>query len=137
MSDLNFFNYSPVSKLFVVSGITIPNQNITFNFQNLFSLEENTFQFSGKLNITSRSPDSIPSKISVYEINIWSTPNSTIEFSPNPILPINTNNVGDWSINTISLVVNHLLSTTNLVINCNGSSNNSVVWGLKLDGLSI
>jgi hypothetical protein len=137
VSGLNSFNYTPVSKLFISSGSTIPNQNITFVFQNLFSLEENTVQFSGKLNITSRSPDSNPPQINIYDINIWSTPNSTIEISPNPIVPINTNNIGNWGINNISLQMIYITSTTNLVINCNGSPSNNVIWALKIDGLSI
>ena len=133
-SGLNSFNYTPISKLFISSGLTSPNTNITFVFQNLFSLEENTVQFSGKLNITSRSTDD---KIIIYDISIWSTSSSTIEFSPNPIVPINTNNIGDWGINNFSLQVINTPNKTNLIINCNGSPNYTVIWGLKIDGLSI
>ena len=137
LSGLNSFNYTPISKLFISSGSTIPNENITFIFQNLFSLDERTVQFSGKLNITSRSPDSNPPQINIYDINIWSTPNSTIEFSPNPIVPINIYNRGNWNIHNLSLQVIQTISTTNLIVRCNGSPNCNVIWGLKIEGLSI
>lgn len=132
VSGSNSFNYIPISKLFVSSGLTKPNENITFIFENIFSLIENTQQFSGKLNITSRS---IGSLINIYDINLWSTPDSTIEF--NQITPININNTGNWSINSIILETIYTTSTSNLIINCNGSPDYNVIWGLKLDGLSI
>lgn len=130
-SGLNIFTFVPTSKLYVLSGATKPTENITFVFQNVFSFNENTTQFSGKLNITSRAMDG--NFICIYDINIWSTPNGTIEY--NTITPINTNLLGDWSLS------NFILTDTgdyyNISINCNGSPNYNLIWGLKLDGLSI
>jgi hypothetical protein len=133
-SGLNLFTYTPISKLYVLSGSTKPNEQITFNFTNLFSLQENTLQFSGKLNIITRSPDSPTSFFSIYDINIWTTPDSLIEFSN--INPINSN-IGDWKINSLVLMYDPLISTTNLIITCSGSLTYNVIWGVRLEGLSI
>ena len=133
-SGLNLFTYTPISKLYVLSGSTKPNEQIAFNFTNLFSLQENTLQFSGKLNIITRSPDSPTSFFSIYDINIWTTPDSLIEFSN--INPINSN-IGDWKINSLVLMYDPLISTTNLIITCSGSLTYNVIWGVRLEGLSI
>lgn len=135
-SGLNLFKFVPISKVYVLSGATKPNENITFVFQSIFSLtNELTTQFSGKLNITSRAMDG--NFINVYDINIWSTPNNTVEY--NTKNPINTNFIGDWSIN--NFVLTSILSSTgdyyNISINCNGSPNYNLIWGVKLDGLAI
>jgi len=135
-SGLNLFKFVPISKVYVLSGATKPNENITFVFQSIFSLtNELTTQFSGKLNITSRAMDG--NFINVYDINIWSTPNGTVEY--NTKNPINTNFIGDWSIN--NFVLTSILSDTgdyyNITINCNGSTNYNLIWGVKLDGLAI
>ena len=67
--------------------------------------------------------------INIYDITIWSTSNSTIEYTS--INPININNIGDWNINTFNLEL------TNLIIKCKGSVNNNVLWTIKLDSLTI
>ena len=135
-SGLNKFDYVPISKVYVLSGATKPNENIIFVFQSIFSSPiEYTQQFSGKLNITSRAADG--NFINIYDINIWSTPNGTVEYDT--INPINTNLQGDWSIN--NFVLTSILSNKgdyyNLTLNCNGSPNYNLIWGIKLDGLSI
>jgi len=133
---LNLYKFVPISKVYVLSGATKPNEDITFVFQSIFSRSgENTIQFSGKLNITSRAMDG--DFINVYDINIWSTPNGTVEY--NTKNPINTNFIGNWSIN--NFVLTSILSSTgdyyNISINCNGSPNYNLIWGVKLDGLAI
>jgi hypothetical protein len=136
-SGLNKFTFVPMSKLYVLSGSTKPNENISFIFKSIYSIiNENTTQFSGKINLTTRAMDG--NYISVYNINIWTTPNGIIEYDT--INPINTNLLGDWSISNIILNLIQPLDTGdyyNLTLNCNGSPNYNVIWGIKLDGLSI
>jgi hypothetical protein len=121
----NVFNsiaYNPISKIFISSGYSKPNQNIIFILHDIY-----INQFSGKLNIMSKSLDN--NLINIYDVNVWSTFNSTIEYTS--IDPININNNGDWTIDTFNLEAN------NLIINCNGSANNHVLWTIKLDSLTI
>jgi hypothetical protein len=119
---INSITYKPITKIFLLSGYSLPNQNIIFILQNIY-----ISQFSGKLNIMSKSLEN--NLINIYDINIWSTSDSTIEYTN--IDPINLNNLGDWSINKFDL------DNNNLVINCNGSINNNVLWTIKLDSLTI
>jgi hypothetical protein len=123
----NFYNFTPISKTYILSGVTNINENISFVFQNILS--ENTFQYSGKLNITTRNTSN--TLINIYNINIW-TINGIVEYDS--LNKLNINNSGDWNINNITL---SNLPEGNITLNCNGSSNYSVIWGIKLDGLSI
>ena len=136
-SGLNNFTFIPISKLYVLSGATKPTENITFVFQSVYSFaNENTLQFSGKLNITSRAMDG--NFINIYDINIWSTSNSTVEY--NTLIPINTNLQGNWGISNFSLILIQPSNTGdyyNININCYGSPDYNIIWGIKLDGLSI
>ena len=50
-SGLTTLTFVPISKIYVLSGATKPNQTITFVFKSVFTLFEQTTQFSGKLNI--------------------------------------------------------------------------------------
>jgi len=147
-SGLNLFKFVPISKVYVLSGATKPNENITFVFQSIFSRSgENTTQFSGKLNITSRAMDDDFNFINVYDINIWSRPNNTepnntvpnytVEY--NTKNPINTNFIGDWSINDFVLteIKSNIDDYWNISINCKGSPNYNLIWGVKLDALAI
>ncbi len=136
-SGLNIFNFIPTAKLYVLSGATKPTENISFVFQSVYSIpNENTTQFSGKLNITSRAMDG--NFINIYNINIWTTPLGTVEYDT--IIPINNNLLGDWSINNFILTLVQPMDNGdyyNIQINCNGSLNYNIIWGIKLDGLSI
>jgi len=125
---------NPISKKYLISGITQPNEKINFNFINVFSIDENTGQFTGRLNIISRTNDiDNPDKlIQIYNIDLWTLPDNTIEYLPNPIIPINNNFLGDgWIINNISL------NNNTIVVECFGSSTHNIVWGLELNGIAI
>ena len=125
-----YFNL--ISKKYLASGITNINEKINFNFENVYSQNENTLQFSGKFNIITRNITGTNSQI--FNINVW-TVSSGIEFSPNPILPINTLGLNlSWSINSISLL--NSISSNLIVIECFGSSTDIVQWNIELDGIS-
>lgn len=120
------YNCVPISKIFVGSGIS-NTSGINFIFQNVFTTNESTEQFSGQLNITSRNTNK--TLINIYKINLWTTPTNSIEYDS--LLPINANNSGDWSI------INIVLVDTNIIVMCEGSMLNKVIWGVKLEGLAI
>ena len=76
--------------------------------------------------------------INIYDINIWSTSNSTVEY--NTLIPINTNLQGNWGISNFNLILIQPSNTGdyyNININCYGSPDYNIIWGIKLDGLSI
>jgi len=127
----NTYNFKPISKLYILSGITNINKNISFIFQKIFSSIENTYQFSGKLTITTRNINN--TLINIYNINIW-TLNEIIEYDS--LNEININNKSDWNINNI-ILSNVYEGNYNIILNCDGSPNYSVIWGIKLEGLSI
>ncbi len=135
-SGLTTLTFVPISKIYVLSGATKPNQTITFVFKSVFTLFEQTTQFSGKLNITSRAMDG--NFINIFNINVWSTPNGTIEYDT--LTPINTNFQGNWNIDSINLIFVQPPTSYeyyNISVVCNGSPNYNLIWGVKLDGLAI
>jgi hypothetical protein len=128
--DFNM-TFIPIDKTWIVSGITDISNTILFEFENVCSLG----QMSGKLTGTTRSLSS--NLFSAYDINLWTNinVNDELDIESNALLPINVNNLGNWSIQSLQIINNE--GTYNLRINCIGSTTDKVVWAFKLNCLSI
>ncbi len=123
--------FIPIDKTWIVSGITDISNTILFEFENVCSLG----QMSGKLTGTTRSLSS--NLFSAYDINLWTNinVNDELDIESNALLPINTTNIGNWSIQSLQIINNE--GIYNLRINCIGSITDKVVWAFKLNCLSI
>jgi hypothetical protein len=123
--------FIPIDKTWIVSGITDISNTILFEFENVCSLG----QMSGKLIGTTRSLSS--NLFSAYDINLWTNinVNDELDIESNALLPINTTNIGNWTIQSLQIINNE--GIYNLRINCIGSVTDKVVWAFKLNCLSI
>jgi len=131
----NGFNiYTPQNKLFIISGITNTiNNSIILTCNNVCTMN----LLSGTIIGTTRSETT--SNICIYNINIWSYIDNLGEFnlSYNTLLPINTNNRGTWVISNITLDQPNNDGVFNINIICTGSDSGNIIWGFKVDILSI
>ena len=131
----NGFNiYTPQNKLFIISGITNTNNNsIILTCNNVCTMN----LLSGTILGTTRSETT--SNICIYNINIWSYIDNLGNFnlSYNSLLPINTNNKGTWIISNITLDQPNNDGIFNINIICTGSDSGNIIWGFKVDILSI
>lgn len=131
----NGFNiYTPQNKLFIISGITNTiNNSIILTCNNVCTMN----LLSGTIIGTTRSETT--SNICIYNINIWSYIDNLGNFnlSYNSLLPINTNNKGTWVISNITLDQPNNDGIFNINIICTGSDSGNIIWGFKVDILSI
>jgi hypothetical protein len=130
--------FTPVSKVYVLSGITQIGALINYTFVSVLNINN----MSGKLTGTTWSLDS--SLINTYDINIWSYPgfdgngDPTYFVGHTSLTPININNQGNWSISRLYLSPNNIEpSIYDLTVECIGSVSDRIVWGFKLDILQI
>jgi hypothetical protein len=129
----NSTNFIPLAKSYILSGMTSPNHNISFTFNNVCHLN----LMSGVLIATTRSLTT--QNIIMYNINLWTYVDDNNEFivTYNSLAPVNNNYIGDWKINNFQLVQPKQDYDFNLVVNCTGSATSTIVWAFKLDLLSI
>jgi hypothetical protein len=131
----NGFNiYTPQNKLFIISGITnTTNNSIQLICNNVCSMN----LLSGTIIGTTRSETT--SNICIYNINIWSYIDNlgNFQLSYNSLLPINNNNLGTWVISNITLTQPNDDGIFNINILCTGSDGGNIIWGFKVDILSI
>ena len=129
--------FTPLTKLYILSGITQVSASITFTCMNIINLNN----MSGKLIGTTWGLSS--SVINAYDINIWTYPyidpdgNPSFTVGYNSLAPVNLNNTGDWYINRIYLTNQQYDTNYHLNIECIGSLNDKIIWGLKIDILQI
>jgi hypothetical protein len=134
--DFNL-TFKPLTKLYVLSGITQINSLITFTCMNVINLNN----MSGKIMGTTWGLNS--SVVNAYDINIWTFPSIDIDGNPsfsvsyNTLAPVNTTNNGDWIINRIYLTNQQYDTNYHLNIECIGSANDRIIWGLKVDIIQI
>lgn len=123
--------FSAYDTTYITSGITDISSNIVFRFNNI---SKNTLM-SGKLTGTTKSFNT--KLISIYDISLWINLDINDEYycEFNTLVPINSNTIGDWSITNI--IVENTNNNINLLVYCSGSLNDIVVWGFKLNILSI
>jgi len=126
--------FTPISKIYIASGITQNNGKILFKFQEVLT----TNNMSGKLTGTTWGLNSL--FVNTYDINLWSYPiivnhQQATTVGYNTLNPINPNN-GNWYINNIYLLQDSN-NNYNLNVECIGSIIDRIVWGFKLDILQI
>lgn len=133
---LNNLTFTPISKLYIVSGKTNINSTYIFTLKNVLKLNN----FSGKIMGTTWGLNN--TNINAYDINIWSyqfinsNGNPDYNVGYNTLNPINTNNNGDWNISNIAVQLDYD-GIYDLNIYCNGSTYDKIIWGLKVDILQI
>lgn len=134
-TNINFtsLTFNPLSKSYILSGLTAPNNNISFTFNSVCI----TNLMSGVLIATTRSLTT--QKILMYNINLWTYVDDNNEFMVkyNSLVPVNNNYIGDWKIHNMKLVQPNQDYNFNLIINCTGSATDNVLWSFKLDILII
>jgi len=124
--------FIPIAKTYIASGITQPSALITFEFLGVLNINNMT----GKLIGTTWALNT--PFINSYEINLWTyLLNITSAVGHSSLSPINTNNVGNWFISSITINQPNNDGIYNLYINCNGSTIDKIIWGFKLDILQI
>jgi hypothetical protein len=124
-----FSIYTPINNIYILSGITnTTNNSITLTCINVSNLN----LLSGTIIGTTRSETT--SNICIYNINIWSYIDNLGNFnlSYNSLLPINTNNIGTWSITSITLVQPNNDGICNINIQCSGSDGGNIIWSFKV-----
>ena len=131
--NFNSSSFTPLSKSYILSGLTLFSNNISFTFNSVCDMN----LMSGVLIGTTRSLNT--QSILMYNINLWTYVNDNNEFivTYNSLAPVNNNYIGDWEINNMQLVQPNQDYNFNLIINCTGSATNNVLWSFKLDILSI
>ena len=124
--------YAPIVQTFVLSKLSEINNNIIFTCNGV----ANNNLMSGTIIGTTRSFDNL---ISMYNIKVWMYIDATNNFNVmyDTIAPINTTFNGDWSINDIYLTQPNMDGIFNLNISCKGSSISRVVWGFKVELLTV
>jgi hypothetical protein len=128
--------FTPITKLYVLSGITQPNAIFIFRCNNILNINN----MSGKITGTTWSLDTLA--VNAYDINIWSYPyynNGQPEFlvDHSTLQQVNLTNNGNWYIDSIYLTQPEFDGNYHLNIKVVGSTFDKVVWGFKVDILQI